>query len=172
VDRIAVIGNSGGGKSVLARRLAASHGLPYVEIDAVLWQKGWRLAPAEGYAAEHARLVAGERWVIDGLGQLDSVAARLERASAIVLVDLPLWVHFWLAAERQIAWATGRLEHPPAGIAEMPPTAGLFRTIWENDRDWLPELRRLAAAEEGRGKAVFRLCSLEDLDRFAPPPRG
>jgi hypothetical protein len=40
---------------------------------------------------------------------------RLARANAIVLVDTPLWMHFWLAAERQIAWAQG------------------FRTIFEVD---------------------------------------
>src|SRR5690242_8621642 len=107
VDRIVVIGNSGGGKSVLARRLAAIRGLPYIEIDAILWQKGWRPAPAETYASEHARVIARERWVIDGLGRLESISARLERASAVILVDLPLWVHFWLAAERQLAWANG-----------------------------------------------------------------
>jgi adenylate kinase family enzyme len=38
--RIAVIGNSGGGKSVLARRLAFELQLPYVEVDSLLWLPG------------------------------------------------------------------------------------------------------------------------------------
>jgi hypothetical protein len=41
-------------------------------------------------------------------------------------------MHFWLAAERQIAWSAGELEHPPAGIREMPPTKALFENIWEH----------------------------------------
>lgn len=77
------------------------------------------------YRAEHTRVIAQDRWVIDGLGRRDSVAVRLARATDIVLIDLPLWVHFWLAAERQIEWVTGRLEHPPAGFKEMPPIKGL-----------------------------------------------
>jgi len=36
MDRIAVIGNAGGGKSTLARALATRHDLPYVEVDALL----------------------------------------------------------------------------------------------------------------------------------------
>ena len=162
-----MIGNSGGGKSVLARRIAARFDLPYIELDRMLWRQGWRLAAERSYRTAHARAVASERWVIDGLGRQDSLPERLARATDIVLIDLPLWVHFWLAAERQIAWAAGRITEPPAGIAEMPPTKGLFRTIWEVERDWMPELRQLAAAEAARGKTLVHLKLLEELDRFA-----
>lgn len=167
MERVAVIGNAGGGKSTLARALAARHDLRYVEIDALLWRAGWRPAPEGEYEAEHARLIAEPRWVIDGLGRLESLAARLARASAIVLIDLPLWVHFWLAAERQIAWAKGEITHPPAGAQEMPPTEALFRTIHEIDRDWMPEVRRLVAAAEGSGTRVERIADIETLSRAA-----
>ena len=124
------------------------------------------MVPDATYAAEHAQLIAGDHWVIDGLGRRESIAARLERATEIVIVDLPLWMHFWLAVERQIAWSTGELEHPPGGIREMPPTKALFETIWEVDRHWMPEIRRFVAFEARRGKSVFHLTSLDDLDTF------
>jgi hypothetical protein len=73
--------------------------------------------------------VAGDSWVIEGLGRQDSIPGRLERATEIILVDLPLWVHFWLAAERQMAWMEGRVNHPPAGAETMPLTRDLFSTI-------------------------------------------
>ncbi|MFO1110805.1 MAG: adenylate kinase [Bradyrhizobium sp.] len=168
--RIVVIGNSGGGKSTLARRLGAACGLPHTEIDALLWEPGWSLTPAEVYAAEHARLIAADKWIIDGLGRRDSIPARLSRASCIVLVDLPLWMHFWLAAERQLKWSRGAIENPPAGLAKMPPTEAIFRTIWEVDREWMPEIRQLATLEERQGKTVFRLTSIDDLDRFELSP--
>src|SRR5262245_43957895 len=99
--RVVVIGNGGGGKSTLARRLAAQIACPCVEIDKVLWQPGWTLTPVEAYEAEHTRLIAKERWVIDGLGRRESIPQRLARSTDIVLVDMPLWMHFWLTAERQ-----------------------------------------------------------------------
>jgi hypothetical protein len=167
VERVAVIGNSGGGKSVLARQIAARFDLPYIEIDGILWRNGWRLAPEAEYRSQHDRIIAQDRWVIDGLGRRDSAPARLARATDIVLIDLPLWVHFWLAAERQIKWASGSLNDPPAGIDEMPTTRGLFQNIWEVDRSWMPELRQLAATEAARGKTVIRLTSLEELDGFS-----
>lgn len=167
MERIAVIGNAGGGKSTLARALAARRGLPYVEVDSLLWRDGWQLAPEDECEAGHARLIAEPRWVIDGLGRLESLAARLKRASAIVLIDLPLWMHFWLAAERQIAWAKGDIAHPPAGAKQMPPTEDLFRTIYEVDRDWMPEVRRLVAAAESAGTPVERIADIASLDRAA-----
>jgi adenylate kinase family enzyme len=164
MDRIAVIGNAGGGKSTLARALATRRGLPYVEVDALLWRDGWQLAPTGEYEVGHARLIAEPRWVIDGLGRLESLPARLMRASEIVLVDLPLWMHFWLAAERQIAWAKGGIAYPPAGAKQMPPTEDLFRTIHEVDRDWMPEVRRMVASAESRGARVERIADVEALN--------
>ena len=166
MKRTAIIGNSGGGKSTLARKLASQRKSDHVEIDALLWQKGWQLTPADIYNAEHARLIAMENWIIDGLGRLDSIPARLARATDIVLIDMPLWMHFWLGAERQIRWSTGAIENPPAGLAKMPPTEALFRTIWEVDQNWMPEIRRIVAFEKQRGKRVFRLSSIAELNEF------
>ncbi len=166
MERVVVIGNSGGGKSQLARPLAAKLGLPYLDLDSILWLPGWRLASAAAYQSEHARWITQERWLFDGLGRPDSISSRLARATDIILIDMPLWMHFWLAAERQMLWATEQLSNPPAGIAQAPPLHGLFKTIWENDRNLMPEIRALAAEEERRGKRVFRLTSLEERDGF------
>jgi adenylate kinase family enzyme len=166
MKRAVVIGNSGGGKSTLARWLSLAWTCPHVEIDGLLWRPGWQLTPAEVYDAEHTRLISGDEWIIDGLGRRDSVPARLDRATDIIVIDMPLWIHFWLAAERQIKWSRGAIEYPPVGLASMPPTEALFRTIWEVDRDWMPEIRLLATKEEQRGKRVVRLCSIADLEEF------
>ncbi|WP_119303085.1 P-loop NTPase family protein [Dongia deserti] len=167
MQRIAVIGNAGGGKSTLARKLAAQRELPYIEIDALLWQPGWKPTPAEMYEAEHGRLIARSSWVIDGLGRLESMADRLERATEIIFIDMPLWMHFWLAAERQVAWAKGEIVHPPAGAVRMPPTEALFRTIFEVDRDWMPTVRGMVTMAESAGTAVHRITDVEALNLYS-----
>jgi len=165
--RILITGNAGGGKSVLARKIAAKRGLPYHEIDTIVWKPGWEAFAQAEYEAAHAKLIAGESWVLDGLGWTESLPARFDRATEIIVVDMPLWMHFWLAAERQIAWALGKLENPVAGIAEMPTTRGMFEALWETDRDMMPEIRRLTDLAERNGKPVTRIASVEDLDRIA-----
>jgi hypothetical protein len=165
--RIVIIGNAGGGKSTLARKLAERRGLRHVEIDRLLWQEGWVLTPEDVYTRQHRDIIAQDDWVIDGLGRQNSIADRIGRATEIILIDMPLWMHFWLAAERQMAWARGDLDHAPGGIAQMPPTDHLFRTIWEVDQTWMPAIRALCTEAETQGKIVTRLTSVDELDAFA-----
>lgn len=164
MSRLVVIGNSGGGKSTLARRLGASRRVPVVEIDALLWRPGWTLTPPEMYDGEHMQLIAGDAWLIEGLGTRESIPARLQRATEIVLIDMPVWVHYLLAAQRHAAWSAGTLVHPPAGNAAPPPLEALFRTIFEVDRDWMPDIRRLAAERESAGVKVHRVVEIRQLD--------
>jgi adenylate kinase family enzyme len=159
-----IIGNAAGGKSTLARQIAASRCLPVIEVDKLLWQEGWRLAPPEVYDIQHSAAIARDRWVIEGLGSQDSIPARISRATEIVLIDLPLWVHFALAAERQIHWSDQHA--PPAGLGKKPPTMGLFKTMWEVDQNWLPGIRELCRKAE-QVKKVTRLCSLEEIDAYS-----
>jgi len=167
MSRIVILGNAGGGKSTLARRLADRHGLTHFEIDKFLWQEGWIPAPVERYSEQHRQVLSSDNWITDGLGHRDSIAPRIVRATDIILIDMPLWVHFWLAAERQIAWFSGELQHAPGGLSAMPPTRDLFRTIWDMDRDWMPDIRRLCDDAERAGKTLVRIHSVDELERFA-----
>ena len=51
------------------------------------------------------------------LGNRHRSLKRMARATEILLIDMPIWMHFWLAAERQIAWGSGNLDNTPGGIA-------------------------------------------------------
>ena len=167
VSRIVIIGNAGGGKSTLARAIAAARHVPHFEIDRLLWQPGWHPTPKAGYDAEHSKVIARESWIIDGLGRQDSIAPRIERAGVVILIDMPVWMHFWLAAERQIEWSRGSLDHPPGNLHAMPPTEALFRTIWEVDQSWMPMVRELCRRAERNRKTLHRLKSVAELNGFA-----
>jgi adenylate kinase family enzyme len=62
VARIVVIGNAAGGKSTLARLFARRRGLALFEVDRLLWQQDWQLAPEADYSRGHAEIVAQDRW--------------------------------------------------------------------------------------------------------------
>jgi adenylate kinase family enzyme len=162
--RVAVIGNSGGGKTRLARRLGDELGVPVHEVDAVQWLPGWeRRAPEETEAAVRA-WAAGDRWVIDGWGgSPDVLEERFVRADVVVLVDLPVRTHLRWALQRQAtSWLRGRAW---AGNTRPPPTALVVRNILDVERRRLPELRTLLERAQIQAKVV-RVSSPRGLARL------
>ena len=93
--RVAVIATASGcGKTTFGRRLAERICVPFVELDAIHWQAGWRaLDPAE-LRRRVEPVVSGEAWVVDGSyrGKLGDLV--LERADTVVWLDLPrrIWL--------------------------------------------------------------------------------
>jgi adenylate kinase family enzyme len=161
--RVTIIGNSGGGKSTLAKRLGRELGVEVYEVDKMLWKPNWVEAPEDEYNSVHAKTISRSAWIIEGLGRKDSIDSRLASSTHIVLVDFPLWQHYWLAAKRELDWIKGDKSDLPAGMSEPPPTKALFETIWNLDREWLPEIRASIDELERSGTTVFRLCSFSDV---------
>ena len=87
--RIAIVGNSGSGKSILARLLGDVHALPVLDLDTVVWEPGSVAVlrnPADAAADLRAFCDAHDNWVIEGCyGNLTRVA--LERSPVLVFLE-------------------------------------------------------------------------------------
>jgi len=102
VLRISVVGNSGSGKTTIARVLSAALNAPHLELDSVFHQPGWvPLAEAE-FRRRVAEFVAAPRWVADGNYSKvqDLVWAR---ADTVVWLDPPRY-----RVMRRVIWRTLR----------------------------------------------------------------
>ena len=146
MTRIAIIGNAGGGKSLLCQHLGRVLGLPTHSIDDVQWGPGWTRAPAGRVAEAHAAWLRADRWIIDGWGGWDLIADRFAAADAIVLIDFPFRVHVRWALKRQLEVALGRRrDWPPPGCAAWPVTRELLRVMRYVHAELRPRLLALAA---------------------------
>lgn len=103
MNRIAIIGCGGAGKSTLARRLGQVLNLPVHHLDALHWQPGWKLPERNQWRARHDELLCGDRWIIDG-NYGDTMDARLAAADTIIFLDLPTLVCLWRILRRRIAY--------------------------------------------------------------------
>jgi len=98
---VAIIGRGASGKSSLAVSLGEITGLPVIELDKIFWQPGLVATPRDHWIAIQERLVAGERWIIDGdLGPYDVVEIRLRAADTILFLDFSLLRCAWRAIRR------------------------------------------------------------------------
>jgi adenylate kinase family enzyme len=90
--RVLVMGCSGVGKTTFGRALAEKLAVPFVSLDRLFWQPGWREPKMEDFTARVVLEAAKPAWVIDG-NYLRYGAGELRRARAdtIVWLDLPRW---------------------------------------------------------------------------------
>jgi adenylate kinase family enzyme/GNAT superfamily N-acetyltransferase len=85
-QRIVVVGTSGCGKTVLARRLARSLRCPCVELDELYWGPKWTPKPDAEFRRLVAAAASAPRWVADGnYGRLRDVL--WPRATTIVWLN-------------------------------------------------------------------------------------
>jgi len=165
MTRVAVIGNAGGGKSTLSRRLSQARQLPLYPIDRLQWRPGWVPAPREEFARQHAGLVEQDRWIIDGWGPWEAIPARFERADTIIVVDHRLPVHYWWAIKRQVRCIFRPRPDGPPGCPMLPMTWPLLKMIWTIHHVSRPRLLELVDTFRDR-KRVVHLRSPRELRHF------
>ncbi len=156
IKRIVVIGNSGGGKTVLSRQLAKIHNLPITHVDSIQFIPGMQVRSLEETRDILNEITSQETWLIDGYGPLDLIEQRFNIADKIVFVDFPLWRHYWFCVKRQIKsiWAP-RLELPEGcDEATIQHTVKLFRTLWRVHTKMRPELLKWFDRENLKPKVV------------------
>jgi adenylate kinase family enzyme len=107
VERVAIVGCGGSGKSYVARELGRLLDLPVIHMDAVYFDDQWNPLPMERFEAKQHELVAAPRWVIDG-NYNSTVQVRLEAADTVVFMDLPTHVCLWGILSRQLRHGCGQ----------------------------------------------------------------
>jgi len=93
MERVAVIGVTGAGKTTFAAALAAKLAAPHIELDALHWEPNWTMAELDVFRARVARAVDGQRWVADG--NYSKVRDLVwDRADTVVWLDYPFALTF------------------------------------------------------------------------------
>ena len=99
MDKIAIIGSPGAGKSTLAQQLGESLDIETIHLDCYFWQPDWREKPRETRIEILKELVRKERWIIEGT-YLGSSEPRLNAADTIIFLDIPLWLCLYRIIQR------------------------------------------------------------------------
>ena len=163
--RVAVFGNAGGGKSVLARRLAQLTGLPLHVVDMMQFRPGGDPVPHEEYLKTHAAILASEAWIIDGFGTRETAWQRFEAADTLIHVDLPLAVHAWWVTKRLLEGLLADPEGWPKGSPLWSSTMSSYSVLWPCHRYLTPRYRALLR-DSAKAKRVHHLRSGAEIAAF------
>ena len=164
--KIAVIGNACGGKTILSRRLSEMYQLPLVHVDRLQYTENLQLRAFR----ETIQILTQEQnqtaWVIDGYGPLDILEERLKLSDAIVMIDLPIWRHYFWAIKRVLKniFLVQRSELPPnSSERNIQHIVKLFKTIRQVHTKMRPEMLRILNRDVLKRKTIL----IRDLDHWS-----
>jgi len=165
MQRVAVFGNAGGGKSTLAKRLAELTRLPLYPLDLIQFKAGGGRIAHDDYLTAHADLISREQWIIDGFGCVASAWQRFAAADTLIYLDLPLATHYWWVTKRLIKGAFVAPEGWPANSPLWESTRDSWRVVARCERHLAPRYRQLVV-EASASKRVHHLKSARQIRSF------
>jgi adenylate kinase family enzyme len=135
VQRISVVGNSGSGKTTVARELAAALGVPQLELDAIFHQPGWQPLEPEAFRQRVDAFTAGQAWVVDG--NYSTVRDIVwSRADTVVWLDLPRSLVMRQVVRRTLRRTATRVElwngnrEPWSNLFRFKPEESIIAWAW------------------------------------------
>jgi adenylate kinase family enzyme len=109
MKRIAIVGATGSGKTILAMKVARQLGIPHLEADSVYWGPNWTPIPLEEFRRWIDMATRSECWVIDG--NYSKVRDLVwGRADTVAWLDYPFLLVFWRLLQRSIPRVFSRQE--------------------------------------------------------------
>lgn len=161
MQRIAVVGSGGAGKSTFAKQLGERTGIPVVHLDRHYWKPGWVETPRDEWREVQRGLLAGQTWIADGNygGTFD---VRFSGADTVIVLALPRW----LCASRALRRS---LQHRGRDVQAdgCPERVDLrfLHWIWRYPIDSRPRLDLALEAHRDR-LHIIELTSSRDIQAF------
>lgn len=165
MNKIAVFGNAGSGKSTTSRQLAQQLQLPLYVFDKIQFGYHGEAIEHQEYLKQHSDILTRQQWVIDGFGCLDTLWPRLKAADTLVYIDLPLYQHILWVTKRYL---TGLVNPPkgwPKGAPLLKSTIKSYQVLWLCHRKLAPHYRQFVA-NKAKEKTIFHLRSKKELNYF------
>jgi adenylate kinase family enzyme len=172
-DRIVVVGNSGSGKTMVARAIADSLDLPHLEMDSVRHRDGWDSVDGDEFSAIVSSFAQRDRWVVDGnYTSLGTREALWPHADTFVWLDLPKRVVMTRVIGRTLRRTLNREElwggirEPLSNLYKIDPHQNIIVWAWTRHAPTRAKFEAAMAEGSWEHATVHRLRSRADVRQF------
>jgi adenylate kinase family enzyme len=173
VQRVSVVGVPGSGKTTVGHRLAASLGVPFIELDSIFHQAGWMELPRDEFRERVSGALTADGWVVDGnYPAVQDVV--WQRADTVVWLDLPRWLVMRRivlrtvrrAVTRERLWNGNR--EPLSNLYRLDPEKSIIGWAWVKHPEYGERYGAALAAAAYAHLHFVRLRSPREVRAFLP----
>lgn len=165
MNKIAVFGKPGGGKSTLSKKLAKVTGIKLYPLDLIEFHKDGQRVSSQEYQITHDEILNSKSWLIDGLGTIDSFWLRLNAADTLVYIDLPYWQHYWWASKRLLISPFVKPQGWPDGSSVLKGTIASWKYLRLSPKFWTDELLNKIKGI-AKNKRLYHITTVKELNNF------
>jgi adenylate kinase family enzyme len=173
VRRVSVVGNAGSGKSMLAKRIAATLAVPHIEIDAINHLPGWQELDRSELRDRVDELTTGDGWVVDGNYRECVVDGPVwARADTVVWLDLPRRAVMRQVVARTVRRVVTRQElwngnrEPLRNLWAWDPSRSIIRWAWTQHGKYADRYGSAMTSPTYAHLDFFRLTSHADAEEL------
>lgn len=164
-DKIVIIGNAGGGKSVLSAKLSKKFDIPVFKLDKLQWNPGWVPTPPDQFNKLHDEILLKPKWIIDGFATMESIEKLCNIATTIIFIDHSVLIHLWWALKRQFLCLFRPRPDFVDGCPMLPMTGKLIKMILVIDKILKPKIQAIIN-QYSNCKEIYHIRSPKELNVF------
>lgn len=164
MNRILIVGCGGAGKTTLAMQLSELLNLEVIHLDQHFWNSGWRECSPDEWNAKVRKLIAKNRWVMDG-NYSGTLEIRSEVADTIIFLDFSRWVCLSSIIRRRIQYHGQTRPSMPENCPEKIDHE-FFWYVWNYRRTRRPGMLERLQKYAAGGKKVLIFNNRRELQQW------
>jgi adenylate kinase family enzyme len=162
MDKIAIIGPPGAGKTTLARELGSILKIKVFHLDRFFWQRGWKVKTRDTRIDILQEIVREKQWIIEGT-YLSSSELHLNAADTIIFLDIPPLVCLWRLTKRHREYYGCSRRDIPEGCTDRLTKLLILRVLTFPFHDRRTLKQKLP---NYKSKQIIQLHSRKEVDDF------
>jgi adenylate kinase family enzyme len=165
MKRILIVGCSGSGKTVLAKKLGKETGIPVIHLDRLFWRPNWVAPSKQEWLEIINKIVKDESWIIEG-NYSAAIDLRIAAADAVIFLNFPRLICFGRVLWRMARHYNATRKDMAAGCKERIDIPFL-KYVWNYNKTRLPVLlEKLESLKTNTTKEVFILRNKREVNSF------